>query len=102
MALIDVYHAAVADSQVRQRVIGAALIAAGDIRVEDVGTDNHANRLVWADALSNNPLGIGTQLFHYMLRDAAVLAVISEGTPITDAQVQTAVSGYINAVATGE
>ena len=102
MALIDVYHAAVADSQVRQRVIGAALIAAGDIRVEDVGTDNHANRLVWADALSDEPTGVGTRLFHYMLRDATILGVIGNSTPITDTQVQTAVSGYINAVATGE
>ena len=102
MALIDVYHAAVADSQVRQRVIGAALIAAGDIRVEDVGTDNHANRLVWADALSDEPTGVGTRLFHYMLRDATILGVISDGTPITDAQVQAAINDYIDAVATGE
>ena len=102
MALIDVYHAAVADSLVRQRVIGAALIAAGDIRVEDMGTANHANRLIWANALSDEPTGVGTRLFHYMLRDATVLGVIAEGTPITDAQVQAAVNGYIDTVATGE
>ena len=102
MALVDVYHAAVADSQVRQRVIGAALVAAGNIRGEAAGTANHANRLLWANALSADPVGVGTRLFHYMLRDATVLGVIRDGTAITDEQVQTAVNGYVNAVATGE
>ena len=101
MALIDVYHAAVGDSLIRQRIIGAALIAAGDIRAENTGTTNHANRLIWANAVSSDPVATGTQLFHYMLRDATVLNVIGQNTAITDIQVQAAVNGYINAVATG-
>lgn len=39
----------------RQRVTSAVADVANDVRLEDAGTPNHAERLVWASAAMRNP-----------------------------------------------
>lgn len=101
MALVDVYKAATADSELKRRAIGAALSAQSGIRVESGATPNHANRVVWADALIATPLVVGGVLWVQLLKNATVIDAVLNGTLITDAQVQTAVDATIDSVATG-
>jgi hypothetical protein len=102
MALIDVYKAAArVDTRIRNRVIGACVIAAGTIRAEPGGTANHANRLLWAALVEADPIGTGSVLFGYVLRVAAVIDAIANGTAVTDAQIQTVVDTNVDNLATG-
>lgn len=101
MALIDVYHAAIADSDIKQRAIGAALTAQAGIRGESGATPNHANRLIWADALVADPQVEGDKLWVQMLQNSTVINAIVTGTSVTDAQIQTVVDATIDSVATG-
>lgn len=101
MALIDLYHAAVAESELRKRSVGGAIKAQADVRNEDPATPNHANRLIWADALVADPKVEGDKLWTIMLQDATVLDAVSNGTAVTDAQVQAVVNANIDTLATG-
>lgn len=101
MALVDVYDAATADSTLKHRAIGAALAAQASIRVEDVATPNHTNRVTWSDALIASPLVVGGILWAQLLENATIIDAVLNGTIITDAQVQTAVDATVDLVATG-
>lgn len=101
MALIDVYHAARADSEIKQRAIGAALVAQSDIRSEAGSTPNHANRLIWADALVADVQGEGDKLWTQLIQNSTVIDAIVNQTAVSDTGIQSVVDATIDSVATG-
>ena len=83
-------------SELRNRVAAAGWNAAKDIFVEDVATQNHAERLVWAvKALRDH--GDGQTISDIF---KATIVLLQDDTNPTDAQIQTAVNQVINKFAT--
>lgn len=84
------------DSALRNRVAAAGWNAAKDIFVEDVGTPNHAERLVWAvKALRDDGTGeTVSDIFK------ASIVLLQDNAEPTDAQVQTSVEQVIDKFAT--
>lgn len=72
--------------------------AAYDIMNEDVGTVNHANRIIWAKAALVDPRAKAEEMIWQVLANSTIAAA---GEASTDANVQDAVNGLINNFATG-
>ena len=88
------------DSSLKNRITTACIIAAETVMLEDGGTANHANRLLWAKAVFANPKGEATRMFMAILAasEAADVAVIQTAT---DAAIQTNVNDHIDLFADG-
>jgi len=84
------------DTELRNKVAAAGWNAAKDIFVEDVGTTNHAERLVWA-VKALRDLGDGETVGDIF--KASIVLLQDSGTP-TDIQIQTAVEQVIDKFAT--
>ena len=88
------------NSELKNRVSVACIVAAETIRGEDIGTTNHANRLLWAKNAFNNPNGVSTEMLMALLatnKDAAVATIEAA----TDAVLQTLVDATVNLFADG-
>jgi len=88
------------NSALANRVEVACIIAAEAIRSEDVGTVNHANRVLWAKRAFQNPGGVRDQMMMALLASYAgqTVAVI---TGATDAVLQEAVAVAVDLFADG-
>ena len=84
------------DSVLRNMVAAAGWNAAKDIFVEDAGTPNHAERLVWAvKALRDNGTGeTVSDIFK------ASIVLLQDNASPTDAEITTAVGQVIDKFAT--
>lgn len=82
------------------RIRVACVVAAEAIRLEAAGTTNHANRMIWAKAVFQNPPAEANRMLWAVLAQnkAATLAQI---TGATDATIQTAVGNAVDVFATG-
>ena len=102
MTLIDLYRTAYLESELFGRITAACIVAGANVHAEDVGTPNHANRLIWALALQADSLVVARELFWSTLRDPSIVAqVIAGGAGITDVQIQAVVDGVLDDVADG-
>ena len=101
MALIDVYHAAVADGEIKQSFIGAMIVAASQVLTEDPATSNHANRLLWAAAVQADPQTEGGTMWRAAMSSTTVVDAIKADNPIADGAIQTVCDNLIDSVATG-
>jgi pyruvate-formate lyase-activating enzyme len=99
MALIDLYHAATADSLLKEKAIAAALVTQAAIRTEGGGVANHAARVAWADAFLADIKGVGEQVWVQLLQDATVLTAIINGADPNDTTIQSKVDAVIDALA---
>ena len=88
MTLFDIYQAAFTESELFQRILGACVVASADIHEESPGTSNHANRVIWAQALLEDALTVARELFWSALRDPVIVAAIAEGAALSDNQIQ--------------
>lgn len=88
------------NSDLRNRVSVACLVAAQAITVEAGSVTNHANRLLWAKATFSNPNAEAERMLMAVLA-ANNTATVAQITGVTDAALQTLVAGQINAFATG-
>ena len=79
-------------------VIVAVAVSADQIRLEDIGTFNHANRLVWAKAAFANPLAVGKEVMWAVLAANNALTV-AQITSASDAELQTAVDAVVDILA---
>ena len=91
---------AVEDPSLNKKVRIACVVAAEAVRVEAGATPNHANRLLWAKAVFEDPISAGERMIW------AILAQNKDLTPAqiagaTDAQVQSGVENAIDVFATG-
>ena len=98
-ALIARYLAYAGQSDdVTYQVAGACLKAAQDIQAEDAGTENHANRLLWAAAVEANPKAIARSMVGRVLENATIAADVDNAT---DSDMQFVVNSLIDEFATG-
>lgn len=101
MAYADLYNTLVADignHPLWRQAFVAALKAAADIRNEDPGTPNHANRLTWAVSVEQDPAAAARQMRYRIMENATIQ---SNPTGATDNDVQFVVNSLINDFATG-
>ena len=79
---------------------------ARDVKNEDAGTANHANRLLWADEVFADPQAMANRMKWDVLADADVYAAEEPDSTADDswrqAKIETAVSALIDSYATGE
>lgn len=96
----ELYSLSTTDSALRNRVTAACIMAAETVMLEDGGTLNHANRLLWAKRAFANPKGEANLMFMAILaaNAAATVAVIQAAT---DAAIQTNVDDHIDLFADG-
>ena len=82
------------------KVEGACVVAAEIIRVEDGGTLNHANRLIWAKQAFDNPRNLRDKMWRAMLAANKANAV-GDITGANDAAIQAAVDAAVDVFADG-
>lgn len=89
-----------ADTGLVNKVRVGTFIAATNIMLEPAETPNHANRLLWARTVFNDPAAAGAKMMWPVLalNKAATLAQI---TGADDATVQGAVDSAVNVFAQG-
>ena len=88
------------NSDLRNRVAVALIIAAETVRGEDGGTTNHANRLIWAKQVFEGGLAQANQMLAAVLA-ANASSTVSQITSATDAAIQTNVDAVVDVFATG-
>jgi hypothetical protein len=101
MAYADLYNTLVADVGnhiLWRRAFVAVLKAASDIRNEDAGTSNHANRLLWAQAVEQDPASAVMEMRYRIMENATIQAAPTEAT---DNDVQFVVNLLVDSFATG-
>jgi hypothetical protein len=88
------------NSLLNQKVRVACVIQADVVRREAPATANHANRLLWAKAVFNDPVREGTRMMWAVLaqNEAVALATILAAS---DATVLSAVAAAVDVFATG-
>jgi hypothetical protein len=96
----ELFDIARTNSELKNKILVACIIASEAIRTEDVGTPNHANRLAWAKAVFAAPDVEASRMI------MAVLAQNKNFTPAqitgaSDATIQTAVDTAVDVFATG-
>lgn len=100
MATYNELYGLNSDSELRNRVTMACIVAAETVMAEEDTTPNHANRLVWAALVFASPAMEAKRMFMAVLaanKDADVAAIQSA----TDAQIQAAVDNHVDLFATG-
>ena len=100
MATYDELYSLRNDSALKNRVTTACIMAAEAVMLEDGGTANHVNRLLWAKAVFANPGSEANRMFMAILaaNAAATVAVIQAAT---DAAIQANVDSHIDLFADG-
>jgi len=88
------------DTAFRNKVAVAIGVAADAIRVEDAGTANHANRLIWAKQALENPGRMAEQV-HFSVLIANKAATVSAIQSATDSAIQANVDAVIDVFAQG-
>ena len=104
MALADIYNCWAGQAGLlKAKFVGACLVAAYNILNEGVGTENHANRLTWANVVLNGTVAEVEekvmQHLRYAIASNATLQAAGEGA--TDNDVQFIVNSQLNTFATG-
>lgn len=87
-------------SDLQDKVAVACIIAAETIQDEDVGVPNHDNRMIWAKAAFDNPIGTAKGMLWALLAANKAQAV-GAITGAADATIQTAVDAAVNVFADG-
>lgn len=100
MATYTELYGLYANSDLRNRVSVACLVAATTIINEAPATTNHSNRLVWAKKTFESPESVATPMLMAVLA-ANNTATVAQITGVSDAALQTLVNGQVNAFATG-
>lgn len=93
-------RAAFGNGDLANRIEVALIIAAQAITVEDAGTANHANRLIWARKAFVQTASLRDQMLMAVLATNKDLT-IAQIQGATDAELQTAVDAAVNTFADG-
>lgn len=88
------------NSDLRNRVMMACIIAAETVMNEDAGVPNHTNRLLWAKAVFQDPR-VETARMYMAVLAANNTAAIAAITGATDTTIQTNVDDHIDLFANG-
>lgn len=100
MATYTELHALKNDSALKNRVLVACIVAAEAIMEEVAGTDNHANRLLWAASVFANPTRELDRMYWAVLAANASQDVATiQGA--SDVAIQANVDAHVDLFATG-
>ena len=79
MATLAELNTLINDGTLNEKVRGAVIKAAVAVKFEATDTPNHANRLKWAKAALNDPIGTATRTARYVVaaNAAETLATIA-------------------------
>ena len=89
-----------AHGELLNRIEVACIIAAEKIRIEDVATENHTNRLLWAKATFGDSRQAAELMLMALLATNRTLT-IAQITGVSDEGLQTAVDNAVNIFADG-
>ena len=95
-ALKILYKATVREHDFWQQVAGACIKAAHDIENEDPGTENHADRIIWAASVRENAKAMSILMLADVLNNADIAADVENAT---DSDVQWVVNSLIDTYA---
>lgn len=84
------------DSTLRQKVTVACIVAAENIRVEDVATPNHTTRLAWAKKVYAAPESVANDMMPSIIVQNKALTS-AQIAAANDAAVQSAVDAAVSA-----
>ena len=104
MSLVNIYNCWAGQSGLlKAKFIAAILKASYAIVNEDAGTANHANRLIWANAVLNGTVAaVEEKAFQHLRYAIASNATLqAAGDAATDNDVEFIVASQINTFATG-
>ena len=88
------------DSELRNRIAVACVVAAETIRTEDDGAANHAQRLAWATAAVDRPLEAAERML-WLLLARNKDATLEQIRGVSDATIQSAVEDAVDLFAAG-
>ena len=88
------------NSELKNKVTVACIVAAEGIMAEEGTVDNHANRLIWASSVFQNPQSEATRMYWAVLA-ANNTTDVGTITGATDATIQTNVDDHVDLFATG-
>jgi hypothetical protein len=84
------------DTDFLGRLAMAIVDVAGDIRAEDPATANHADRLVWAESVLEDPMTEARRIVYYVLNNATIETNLANST---DSELKFTVSGLVDTFA---
>lgn len=99
MATFDELLQAESNTLLIQHVREAVIVAATAIMTEDGATANHANRLLWAKTVFNDPSAAGMKMMYPVLaqnRAAPIASIIGASDDTVLAAVMTAINVFAN------
>ena len=88
------------ESDLKNRVMVAVIVAAQTIQEEALATENHANRLLWSQQAFENPVAVANPIYRVIL---AVNKSLTQEAILgaSDTSIQTAVDAAVDTFATG-
>ena len=95
---LQIYDVMYMDCSLWKRAAVRALKLAGDVLNEDPETVNHANRVVWANAVLVDPAAKVKEMRMHILLNATIAA---NPNGVTSNDVESVISGLINSFAKG-
>ena len=87
-------------SALRNKITVAVVVAAETIRNEDVGTPNHANRLIWSALAFQNPKGESARMMKAVIASNKD-STIEQITGASDSAIQSKIDTVVDLFATG-
>ena len=100
MATLQQIYNVAHSSLLAPRVAGALYKAAASIRAEDAGTTNHANRLLWANAVMKEDHA-GPMVKRFLVYCAQNATIATAGAEATDNDIDYVVALFLNQEADG-
>ena len=91
----EIYNLMNGETELKNKITVAIIVAAESIRNEDEGTANHANRLTWASEAFQNPKTMANKMLMAVLaanKDIAISAILA----VSDSVLQTNVDNVID------
>jgi hypothetical protein len=88
------------DSELRNRIAVACVVAAETIRTEDDQTPNHADRVAWSAAVLLDPVRQAERML-WLLLASSKEATVEQIRAVSDSVIQSAVDSAVNLFAIG-
>jgi hypothetical protein len=95
---VEIYNVMESDCALWRKAQVAVFKAAVDVLNEAANTTNHANRVIWANAVMLDPKTKMQQMKTHILTNSTIQTVLNN---VTDDDVQFVVNGLVDTFATG-
>ena len=96
---LQIYNTA-QSPQLSARILGGLYKAASNVRAEDAGTTNHANRVLWANAVMKEDVN-GVMCKRYKILCAQNATIAAAGDSATDNDIDYVIALFLDQQADG-